>query len=133
VGSKADRQDRARDFSQRAQAVADKVRGLIALDATNAWLKYHEARQKVAQTREAKTAGENLAKNTRADFRADQKVRVDDVLTNEVLSAQGRSAYNEALYQLLVALADLERATAGGFCAHFLRPAAQPEAIPAPK
>lgn len=132
VGSKSDRQQRARELAQRNQAVADKTRNLVALDATNAYLKYQEALKKVEQSRDAKIAGERLAKNTRADFRADQKVRIDDVLTNEILAAQGQSAYNEAVLLLNIALADLERATAGGFCAGFLPPAA-PEAIPAPK
>ena len=56
-----------------------------------------------------------LAANTREDFRSDQKVKIEDVLTNEVLAGQARSSANEALYQNVLALAALERVTAGGF------------------
>ena len=34
-----------------------------------------------------------------------------------VLASQARSEYNEALFRQIIALADLERATAGGFMA----------------
>ena len=41
-----------------------------------------------------------------------------------VLASQARSQYNEFLYNEILALADLERSTAGGFCAGLVKPAA---------
>jgi hypothetical protein len=43
------------------------------------------------------------------------KVKVEDVVTSRVLASQARSEYNEFLFKQIIALADLERATAGGF------------------
>ena len=37
-------------------------------------------------------------------------------MSARVLAAQARSQYNEFLYRQILALADLERVTAGGFC-----------------
>ncbi|HMC66649.1 MAG TPA: TolC family protein, partial [Gemmataceae bacterium] len=115
VGRRGDRMERARDFSDRAAAVVDKTRNLITLEATDAYLRWKETSDKVARTRDAATAGSRLATNTRDDFRSEQKVKIEDVLTNEVLAGQARSSANEALYQNVLALAALERVTAGGF------------------
>jgi len=42
---------------------------------------------------------------------------VEDVVTAQVMASQARSQYNEFLYRQILTLADLERITAGGFCA----------------
>jgi outer membrane protein TolC len=115
VGSRAARMDRARAFYTRAEAVVDKTRILIGLEAEDAYLKWLEASRKVPQTKEAAEKGSKLADDTRKDFGGDQKVKPEDVLTNEVLAAQARAQHNEALYQRALALAALERVTAGGF------------------
>jgi outer membrane protein TolC len=75
-----------------------------------------QAHAQVQQSTEAAEAGERLARNSRDDFRAGQKVKLDDVLTNEVLAGQARGSLNEARYQYALALATLERATGGAFC-----------------
>ena len=105
VGHRSLRVERARDFSARADAVVDKTRNLITLEAEDGYLKWAEATRKVAQTREAAEAGTRLAKHTREDFRSGQKVKIEDLLTNEVIVGQARAAYNEARFQLLLALA----------------------------
>jgi outer membrane protein TolC len=115
AGPRSSRIERARDLSARAAAVADKARNLIALDAEDAYRKWEEAAHKVPQSRDAAEAGARLSKNTREDFTGAQKVRIEDILTNEVLAAQAQAGYNEALYNLLIGLAGLERVTAGGF------------------
>ena len=46
-------------------------------------------------------------------------MKIEDVLGNEVLSAQVRTQFNEALLSYVISLASLERVTAGGFCAGF--------------
>jgi outer membrane protein TolC len=115
AGPRCSRVEHARDLSARAAAVVDKTRNLIVLEAEDLYYKWQEASRKVSQSRTAQESGSRLAKNTRADFRAGQNVKIEDILTNEALAAQAAAAYNEALYQLVVALADLQRVTAGGF------------------
>jgi outer membrane protein TolC len=119
AGPRSSRVEHARDLSARAAAVVDKTRNLIALDAEDMYYKWEEASRKVPQSQTAQQAGNRLARNTREDFRAAQRVKVDDILTNEALAAQAAGSYNESLYELVVALADLQRVTAGGFDAGF--------------
>src|SRR5262249_53572769 len=103
AGHRADRVERARDLSARAGAVVDKTRNLIALEAEDAYFKWLEAARKVGQTRDGADAGARLAKHGREDFRGGQKVRIEDLLTNEVLAGQVQAAYNEARYQYALA------------------------------
>ena len=100
AGSKSDRMQRARDLADRGQAVSDKVRNLVALEAQDIYWKHQEALKKVGINREGSDAGRNLSANTKKGFTANLNVRVDDILTTEVLAAQAQSAYNEALWQL---------------------------------
>jgi outer membrane protein TolC len=119
AGPRSSRVEHARNLSARAAAVVDKTRNLIALEARDMFYKWEEGSRKVPQTESAKQAGSRLAKNTREDFRAGQRVKIEDILTNEALAAQAAGSYNEALYELVVAVADLQRVTAGGFDAGF--------------
>jgi outer membrane protein TolC len=120
AGHRSSRVERARDLSARADAVVEKTRNLVTLEAEDAYLKWVEADRKVAQTREGAEAGIRLAKHTREDFRSGQKVKIEDLLTNEVLVGQVLAAHNEARYQYALALAALERITAGGIQAGFV-------------
>ncbi|MBL8799890.1 MAG: TolC family protein [Planctomycetia bacterium] len=126
AGSRCSRMDRARDFASRASAVAQKTHNLIVLDAEDTYQRYLTARDQTAALRDAAKSGAQLAEDTRADFRGAQKVKIEDVLTNEVLSAQARTQFNEALLNYVIALASLERVTAGGFCAGFAEAIAKP-------
>ncbi len=115
AGPRSYRVERAEDFSARAAAVVDKTRNLIALEAEDAYYKWLDATHKLPVTKDAAEAGERLSKNTRQDFSAGQRVRIEDILMNEVLSGQAQAAYNEALYLQIVGLAGLQRVTAGAF------------------
>jgi outer membrane protein TolC len=115
AGHRRDRAARASDLYARSTAVVDKTRNLIALDAEDAFYRWEEFAARVEATREAAEKSAKLADDTRKDFGAGQKVKPEDVLTNEVLAAQARAQYNEARYQLILSLAGLERATGGGF------------------
>jgi outer membrane protein TolC len=117
VGSRPERVQHARSLSSRAEAVVEATRKLIALEAEDAFLRWEDESQEANQAREAANAGEKLADELRKDFTSGQKVRVEDVVTAQVLASQARSQYNEFLYRQILALADLERVTAGGFCA----------------
>jgi outer membrane protein TolC len=117
AGSRTERMQRARSFSARAEAVAEKTRNLIALEAEDAFLRWEEASRKVQSARKAADTGDKLADSLSKDFVSGLKVRVDEVVSAKVLASQARAQYNEYLYQQILALADLERVTAGGFCA----------------
>lgn len=118
AGKKVDREERVRDFYARSLQVVDKTRGLIALEAEDAFLRWQEASNKIALYKDATGRGRKLADDTRNDFATGQKVKAEDVLTNEVLASQSQASYNEARRDLVFALAALERITAGGFCAN---------------
>lgn len=116
VGSCSERVAHAQSLNGRAVAVADKVRRLIALEAENAYLQWDEATEQAATALRATTVAEKMADDLRKDFVGGQKVKVDDVMAAQVLAAQARSQYNEYLYHQILALADLQRVTAGAFC-----------------
>lgn len=117
VGSRLCREQRAKDFHDRSVRVVDKTRGLIALEAEDVFLKWQEANSKAPLYQEATAKGRKLADDTRDDFRTAQRVKPEDVLTNEVIASQAQASYNEVRYHLILALAALERITGGGFCA----------------
>jgi len=123
VGSKAMRQQRAHDLATRAHALAEKTRNLIALEAENYYFRTLESQRKVDILREAAKAGVALSEETRKGFAGGQNVKIDDVLSTEVVSAQARSQLNEAHWQYLLNLAALERVTGGGFIAGLTEPA----------
>src|SRR5262249_8708699 len=78
---------------------------------------WEEAEAAARQAREAADAADKLANDLSKDFAARQKVRVDEVLNTRVLASQARSQYYDFLHRQILALADLERVTAGGFSA----------------
>jgi outer membrane protein TolC len=117
AGSRAVRMELARAYSARAAAVVDKTRNLIGLEADDTFRRWEEATRKLAQTRDAVAKGTKLAENMRRDYQAQQKVKAEDVVNAEVLAAQAEAQFNETLYQQILALAALERVTAGGFSA----------------
>jgi outer membrane protein TolC len=117
VGSRPERVRHALSLRARADTVVETTRKLIALEAEDAFLRWEDESQQASQAREAADTGAKLADDLRKDFTSGQKVRVEDVVTAQVLASQARSQYNEFLYRQILALADLERVTAGGFCA----------------
>jgi hypothetical protein len=117
AGSRPDRVKRAQSFHARARAVVDVTRNLIALEAEDEFLRWEEAAGQAAEAREAAETGEQLAQDLNKDYAAGLKVKVEEVVNAHVLAAQARAQYNEYLYREILALAALERITAGGFCA----------------
>ncbi|MCE9529760.1 MAG: TolC family protein [Planctomycetes bacterium] len=115
VGSRAERMKHAETLSARAVNVVATTKNLITLEAEDAYLRWEEASNQARIAKEAAEAGEKLADDYRKDFAAGLKVKVEEVITSRVLASQARSEYNEYLYKQIVALADLERITAGAF------------------
>jgi outer membrane protein TolC len=127
VGNKHERMKQARDCAARAATLVETARNLVALEAEDAFLRWQEASQQARKAREAADTGDKLADDLRKDLAAGLKVKVEDVIGARVLAAQARGDYNEFHYRELVALADLERATAGGFAAGRLEVVESPE------
>jgi Outer membrane efflux protein len=115
VGSMPERVERARSLSNRAKAVYETARNLVALEAADAYLRWEEATKEAGQAKEAVEAGDKLASDLKKDFIARLKVRVEDVISAGVLAAQAHSQYNEYLHHKILALADLDRITLGCF------------------
>jgi outer membrane protein TolC len=122
AGNRSERVQHTRALYARAGAMVATTRNLIALEADDAFLRWEEASQQADAARGAADSGDKLANEQNRDFIAGLKVKVDEVVNAQVVAAMARSQYNEFLYQQVLALADLERVTAGGFCAGLVEP-----------
>lgn len=122
VGERPDRIKHAEDLHTRAVSVLDTTRGLIALEAQDAFLRWQEAAREARETRDAADAADKLAEDVNKDFTSGLKVKVEDVVNARVLAATARSQYNEYLYREILALVDLERISAGAFSAGLAKP-----------
>jgi outer membrane protein TolC len=114
VGDKSTRVEVAENLHARSEAVAEKVRKLIGLDAEDCFHRWQEWSRKAIKFREAAEQAEKLSRNLRDDFKNTTKIRLDDVITSGVMATQIRVEANEAQFRFLAVLADLERATGGG-------------------
>jgi outer membrane protein TolC len=133
VGNKCDRVKHAESLHARAEIVVEVTRNLLTLEAENAFYKWEEASQQIGPAREAAETGEKMANALQKDLAA-IKAKVEPVLNARVLASQARAQYNEYLYNHILALADLERVTAGAFCAGLVAaPPLPPPAAPEKK
>ena len=130
VGARSARMERACDFNARMGAVVEKTRNLITLEAEDAYLKWQAASQKLPLLREAAQKADEVATDTLNDFKGGQNVSFREVLESVVLAAQVGAQRNEVLYQEVLALAALERVTAGGFSAGLMEANPVGEAAP---
>jgi hypothetical protein len=114
-GSRELRMEQVEWYKVRGEAVVEKTRGLITLEAENAYQNWVEATRKVTGSREAAERGRALAERVRKARGGGANIRQEDLLQTDVLAGQAQAAYYEALYHQILALANLERITAGGF------------------
>jgi outer membrane protein TolC len=124
AGHRHDRMQRARDLSARASAVVDKTRNLIVLETEAGYLKWREAFENVTRFRASQDRAANVAEYT-AQRRFEGKASTEDMLRAFALLQEVRAGYNEARFLYALALAGLERITAGGFVPRFRSPAIQ--------
>jgi len=110
-GYRTTRVQAAQHLDARAEAVVQKTRGLILLEAEGAYLAWRSAARKVELRRSAARAGERIRKK----LFSDDKTEVENLLPHALLAIQVQVDYNESVFQLLLALADLQRVTNGGF------------------
>jgi len=114
VGTKAERIHRAHDFANRAQAVVDKAHNLIALEVEASYLKWKESAEKIRNLRNTPDASAKIASKVRGRFDSGN-VSGEELLRAQTLEDYARSQYTEALFNHILALAALERSTAGGY------------------
>jgi outer membrane protein TolC len=114
IGRRRDRVDRAAAFNDRAIAVVDKTENLIALEVRATLLKWLEASQNVFNLSQTPAMAQKVAENVQNRFN-DGKATGEEYLRGRTLEDQARAMYNDALFQHALALAALERVTAGGY------------------
>ena len=113
AGRKKDRAARASDFSARAAAVVDKTNSLVSLDVEVQYLKWLEAAEDIEELTEILPLATTLPKKVQdldpTDFTASA------VINANITAVMVRSQLNDARHMHALALAGLERATAGAF------------------
>jgi outer membrane protein TolC len=112
AGSCSTRKARAAALADRASFVADKVRGLIALEAEEACVRLGDYGTQVALLTKATAQSVKVSEDSRRAYRNDQ-IGTDRMLTAQVVESQNQASLNEAQFKYAVALAALQHATAG--------------------
>ncbi len=113
AGRKRDRAARASDLAGRAAAVVDKTHSLVSLDVEAQYLKWLEAAEDIEDLSEVVKMATELPKKVQdldpLDFTANAVIQAN------ITSVMVRSQLNDARHMHALALAGLERATAGAF------------------
>ena len=113
AGRKRDREARASALNDRAAAVVDKANSLVALDVEAQYLNWHEAVEDVESLKSIEKIAQGLPDRV-------QKLQPKDFTSSAVIQANitaimVRTELNDAMHMHALALAGLERATAGAF------------------
>ncbi len=136
VGSRKARMDQASSYSARADAVAEKTRNLVTLEAEDAYYRWKETKVKAEHLRKAADQSEKYSsfsiKRYRDAAEGGFKVanpdreppapRIEDVMFAGATAVRMRIDANRAYFEYLLALATLERVTVGGFRVEFSPP-----------
>ena len=117
VGHRDTRKATADVYASRADAAAAQAKSLVGLEAEQAYWSYVQAARNVKDTRAAAKAARELSARQREAAGAIENR--DDVLLNEVSAGRALASFNEALYDQITALANIERTTAGGVRVNF--------------
>jgi outer membrane protein TolC len=113
VGSKYDRVCRAMAYSQRADAVYDKARNLIILEAENAFYTLELAAEKLVIAKQRNADAKDLMDRVLENV-DNLKSQKDQLVLGYVTASRAQSDYVAAVYDYILALAAMERITAGG-------------------
>jgi outer membrane protein TolC len=111
VGTKYDRVCRAMAFAQRADAVYEKARNLIIAEAETTFFDFEQAAERLRYAKQQDETSERLA--NLVDANRDSRAK-DQLLFAQVTVAKAKADYLQAVHEYLLALAALERVTAGG-------------------
>jgi outer membrane protein TolC len=112
AGNCSTRKCRAAALADRASFVADKVRGLITLEAEEACVRFNDYGTQVGLLTRATTQSAKVSEDSRRGYRNDL-IGTDRMLTAQVVESQNQASLNEAQFKYAVALAALQHATAG--------------------
>ncbi len=119
IGSRRERQDQAGAYHARGEAVVEKTRNLIALEAEDAYLRWAEYAKEQEKFDAAIKGFDDYADyvSHKFDPQTAGYPTVDDVLNARQKATQVHIEAVEAHFRRLAVLANLERLTAGAFCA----------------
>jgi outer membrane protein TolC len=127
AGSKASRVEQARIYHQRAEAVAAKARSLVTLEAEVAFLRWQEKSSQARIARAAYLGAQKFADALRPKFDPSGKRAYPSLADLQTAGLVATSLQVEELqdrFRSLIALAALERVTAGGISVDFDAPCA---------
>ncbi len=113
VGNKSDRVTRAMWYSQRADAVYEKIRNLVTLEAENTFYNLELAAQSLNLGQEKFDRAKDLMKRIEETVQ-DPKSSKDQLVVGYAQAARAQADYVKLVYEHLLWLAALERVTAGG-------------------
>jgi outer membrane protein TolC len=129
VGSRSARVEQAQALEARAAAVVQKTRNLVALQAEEAYHRWREASGRYDAYKKGADDAEKAAAKLRdpdpdkggfdpgkAGARIVARPNLDDVIEARTRATQLRVLANQAQFEMLIALANLQRVTAGGYC-----------------
>lgn len=118
AGKRGSRIEQAEALQGRASSVVDKTRHLIALEAEDAYLKWIEYSRQAAEYDKAAKAADRVVDEIANTFNPNDKDSGQPTLTDYVearlRATQLQLLVNQTRFQALLALAALERVTAGG-------------------
>ena len=113
VGRREDRTGRAAWYSRRADAVYDKARYLVVLDAENAFFNFELAAEQVGIGKDQNASAIDLMDYIQKLF-ADPRSPKEQLAGLYAQAAEAQADYVTSVHQYLLTLAALERVTAGG-------------------
>jgi hypothetical protein len=114
AGRKMDRVARARYLAQRAGAVVDKAENLVSLEVVAQYLKWKEAVEDVAELMSVYNLAQALPDRVMKIMQGKDLTGVAIIQAN-LQAVNVRTQLNDELHIHALALAGLERATAGAF------------------
>ncbi|MBY0522862.1 MAG: TolC family protein [Gemmataceae bacterium] len=116
VGKKCDRVQRATEFGVHATSLVEKTRGLVVLEVEDAFFRWSETSSNVRRLAGVSAQADEVAKEAQ-DALTDVG-NAEDAVRTQVLAAQVKAQYNEAVFHHALVLATIERATGAAFCLH---------------
>jgi outer membrane protein TolC len=114
AGRKMDRVERARFLAERAAAVVDKAENLVALDVVAQYLKWQEAAVAIQHLKGGYDKAQALPERVLKEMEGKDLTGVAIIQSN-LTAINVRLQLNEEMHMHALALAGLERATAGAF------------------
>jgi hypothetical protein len=122
TGSRHSRQEQAGAYHERAEALSEKTRNLIGLEAADAYLRWKQFDESAPKLEKAAAGLEEYSSDLSKNKFNPDKVGypgVDDLLNAGLRTTLIRVDANLANFRRLTALANLERVSGGGFDAGF--------------